>query len=259
MPGASEPEGRATSFGGVAEAYNTFRPSPPPALGELLGPLDELAVVDLAAGTGLLTRFLVERGARVTAVEPDRRMAAVLASISEDVTVLQGSAEAIPLEDRSVDLVTVSSAWHWFDADAAAHEIGRILRPGGRLVVLWNGVNYVEPGWTEELARLRAEITPPSGTNQPRRQVSLPDDAPFGELRHELLSWTWPRTPAQVVGLLGTYSGALLRDHAAQLEFAERVRSVAERHAVDGIVELPMACLCVVALSTSSPSARRTS
>jgi SAM-dependent methyltransferase len=92
-------------------------------------------VVDLAAGTGKLTRSLVTSGAEVVAVEP---LAEMRAAIGPAIRALEGSAEEIPLPDASADAVTVGQAFHWFDGDAALAEIHRVLRPGGALALIWN-------------------------------------------------------------------------------------------------------------------------
>ena len=102
----------------------------------LLPPRCEVAV-DLAAGTGLLSRALARRVPEVIAVEPDGRMAAVLRARSPGVRVLRGTGEAIPVDDAQADGVFVSSAWHWLDPERAVPEIARVLRDGGRLGVLW--------------------------------------------------------------------------------------------------------------------------
>ena len=86
-----------------------------------------MAVLDLAAGTGKLTRALAAGGATVIAVEP---VAEMRAALPDSVTALDGTAEAIPLEDGSVDLVTVAQAFHWFDGPAALAEIHRVLEAG---------------------------------------------------------------------------------------------------------------------------------
>ena len=125
----------AVGFARGAEAYELGRPGYP---AEALDPLRlsrEVTVLDLAAGTGKLTRPLVASGARVIAVEPVAEMRAALPA---SVEALDGTAEAIPLDDGSVDLVTVAQAFHWFDGDAALVEIHRVLRPGGRLALVWN-------------------------------------------------------------------------------------------------------------------------
>jgi SAM-dependent methyltransferase len=92
-------------------------------------------IVDLAAGTGKLTRLLAGSGATVIAVEPVAEMRAALPA---SVQVLEGTAERMPLDTASADLVTVAQAFHWFDGDAALAEIHRVLRPDGRLALVWN-------------------------------------------------------------------------------------------------------------------------
>ncbi len=125
----------ATGFARSVDAYERGRPGYPAAALEPLALAPGFTVLDLAAGTGKLTRPLVESGATVIAVEPVAEMRAVLPTAAR---VLDGTAEAVPLDDASVDLVTVAQAFHWFDGDAALAEIHRVLRPGGRLALLWN-------------------------------------------------------------------------------------------------------------------------
>ncbi len=125
----------ATGFARSVDAYERGRPGYPAAALEPLALAPGFTVLDLAAGTGKLTRPLVESGATVIAVEPVAEMRAVLPTAAR---VLDGTAEAVPLDDASVDLVTVAQAFHWFDGDAALAEIHRVLRPGGGLALLWN-------------------------------------------------------------------------------------------------------------------------
>jgi SAM-dependent methyltransferase len=93
--------------------------------------------VDLAAGTGKLTRPLADRGFQVVAVEPVAEMRAVLARDGR-ITALDGTAESMPLADASADAVTVGQAFHWFDGPRALAEIHRVLRPGGVLALVFN-------------------------------------------------------------------------------------------------------------------------
>jgi len=129
---------RELSFDLVADEYERTRPSYPPALLDAV-PLDaDAAVLDLGAGTGKLTRVLAARYSVVTAVEPLANMRAMLQRVVPDVTALAGSAEQIPLEDRSVDGVFAAQAFHWFDKSLAVPEIARVLRPGGVFAIVWN-------------------------------------------------------------------------------------------------------------------------
>ena len=125
----------AVGFARSAEAYERARPDYPPVTLEPLRLSPDLVIVDLAAGTGKLTRLLAGSGATVIAVEP---VAEMRAALPESVHVLEGTAERIPLDTASADLVTVAQAFHWFEGDAALAEIHRILRPGGRLALVWN-------------------------------------------------------------------------------------------------------------------------
>jgi SAM-dependent methyltransferase len=113
-------------------------------------------VLDLAAGTGKLTRQLAALGARVVAVEPLDEMRAHLEAAVPGARALAGRAEDIPLPDGSVDAVTVAQAFHWFDASRALAEIHRVLRPAGALALVWNGRDPGDP----LQAAVDAEIRP---------------------------------------------------------------------------------------------------
>jgi len=148
----------ARGFQSGAAAYEAARPGyPDDALAVLrdeVGIVAGTTVLDLAAGTGKLTRRLVEMGATVHAVEPVAGMRAQLESaVGATVEVADGTAEEIPLPDAAVDAVTVAQAFHWFDAPAALAEIARVLRPGGRLAILWNERDEATP-WVAEMSRL---------------------------------------------------------------------------------------------------------
>ena len=128
----------ARSFERAAEAYERGRPG---YAEEALDALDlpaDAAVLDLAAGTGKLTRQLVARFARVIAVEPLGGMRAVLERVVPEAEALNGTADAIPLLDDSVDAVFVGEAFHWFANAEVLREIARVLRPRGVLAILFN-------------------------------------------------------------------------------------------------------------------------
>jgi SAM-dependent methyltransferase len=136
------------------DAYERARPSYPPevvsfVVRELgIGPAS--TVVDLAAGTGKLTRLLVPTGVRIIAVEPVAAMRAKLTEVVPGVEVRDGTAEALPLADASVDSVTVAQAFHWFRPGEALGEIRRVLKPGGGLALLWNSRDASVP-WVARL------------------------------------------------------------------------------------------------------------
>lgn len=147
----------AGGFEAGAEAYERGRPGYAADLVawlvDRLGIEPGARVVDLAAGTGKLTRLLIPAGAAITAVEPVAAMRAQLERACPEVTVLDGTAEGIPLPDASVDAVTVAQAFHWFDRRAALAEISRVLRPGGVLGIAFNERDARVP-WVAELSKL---------------------------------------------------------------------------------------------------------
>ena len=230
-------DGRGRLFGTVAELYDRYRPDPPAALAGPLGDLAGRRVLDVGAGTGKLTRLLVEGGARVSAVEPDDAMRAVLVARAPEVEAVAATAEGLPFEDASFDVVTSSSAWHWFEHPAAELEFARVLRDGGRVVVAWNGLSRSVP-WAHDLVRLRERADDPY--RRPRGWHADLSGGPFEELCDFEVEWVWRRTVEQVVGLFATYSGSLVRADDERADLFERVRAAAEERSVDGVVEVPM-------------------
>ncbi len=143
----------AHSFGGVAEAYERGRPTyPVDAVRWLLGDHPQ-TVLELGAGTGKLTRVIAGLGHDVHATDPDEAMLQILERQLPGVRTAQASAEEIPLGDDSVDAVVAGQAFHWFDLDRALPEIARVLRPGGRICLVWNHRNEKIP-WVRRLGTI---------------------------------------------------------------------------------------------------------
>jgi len=147
----------AQGYQASADIYEQARPGYPEAavahLVDGLGLAPGDTVVDLGAGTGKLTRALIEHGADPLAVEPVEAMRGIFASVLPGVPVTGAVAEALPLRAGSVTAVTIGQAFHWFDASAALAEIHRVLGPGGRLGLVWN-VRDESVGWVAALTRL---------------------------------------------------------------------------------------------------------
>ena len=132
-------------FSSRVENYARYRPGYPPEILELLktecGLKPRSVIADIASGTGILTRMLLENGNRVFGVEPNpemRQAGEQFLARYPGFTSVAGSAEATTLDDHSVDIVTAAQAAHWFDRKKARREFVRILVPGGWTVLLWN-------------------------------------------------------------------------------------------------------------------------
>jgi SAM-dependent methyltransferase len=146
---------RALSFGSVAAEYAALRPGyPADAVAFLLGN-EPRRVLDLGAGTGLLTDQLVAAGHDVVAVDPAPEMLAQLAARLAGVETAVGTAEQIPVGDATVDAVVAGQAAHWFDPEPAAREIRRVLRAGGTFGLVWNTRDERVP-WVAALGELLA-------------------------------------------------------------------------------------------------------
>jgi SAM-dependent methyltransferase len=242
------------SFGEIADDYDRFRPPPPDEAIDWLVPAGCRVAVDLAAGTGLLSRALARVVPQVVAVEPDERMAAVLRARAADlapgrIRVSRGRGEAIPLPDASADGVFISSAWHWMDPERAAAEIARVLRDGGRFGLIWTGRDRQTP-WIRELDTL---VRDPGGPGDPgpggqggarRREITVPDEL-FAQAGTASFTFTRAMTVDDIVGMLATYSRVITaspQDRAAGLDRARA--ALDQRFPGAGQVEVPMRSWC---------------
>lgn len=238
---------RARSFGSIADEYNRLRPAPAPGAIDWLVPDGAQVIVDLAAGTGLLTRALAQRVGKVIAVEPDARMAAVLRAHSPGIDVVAGVGESIPLPEASTDGLFISSAFHWMDPELAVPEIARVLRDGGRFGLIWTGRDR-DTDWVRDLDAFRDVVgnrKPPERPRRPHRQVDLPPGSPFGE--PETDSFTYDRTMAteDVVAMIATYSRVITASQADRDAALDRLRkALAERFPGATHIDVPIRSMC---------------
>ena len=213
---------RSLSFGSEAAAYERGRPSYPPEAIDWLLPPGARDVLDLGAGTGKLTTRLVERGLDVVAVDPIAEMLELLSSALPDTPALLGTAEQIPLPDNSVDAVLVAQAWHWFDLDGAVAAVARVLRPGGRLGLVWN-TRDERLGWVKDLGRIIGHENDPFS-----EEVSLPE--PFTDVARRTVEWTSYLTPQALIDLVASRSYCITSPAEVRTQTLDQVRELLATH-----------------------------
>jgi SAM-dependent methyltransferase len=234
----------ARGFQAGAAAYEAARPGYPDdavaVLRDEVGVGRGADVCDLAAGTGKLTRRLLELGARVTAIEPVDAMRAQAKVAVPKATHLEGTAEAIPLPDASIDVVTVAQAFHWFDSAAALREIARVLRPGGRLAILWNERDE-STAWVAEMSRIiRWHERTVSRYQHTDWAAVVATNEDLSPLQERTFRWEQPITRAVLADRVRSIS------YIAVMPASERERLAAEVTALVGRLpepfDLPYVC-----------------
>ena len=203
----------------MASQYERFRPGPPIASVDWLLPTRVERVVDLGAGTGALTRLLIDRADEVVAVEPDDRMRSVLMDEVPGANAMMGRGESLPLPDGCADAVLASSSWHWMDPVSTLREVGRVLKPNGLLAALWTGPDPDGPFMAQAQALL-AERSTDGGPDEadsvtglilgdalrPMSTLEIPKGGPFDQPEYEAFTWDVALNADELVGLLGTLS-----------------------------------------------------
>jgi SAM-dependent methyltransferase len=228
----------AARFVEVAGPYERGRPEYAPAVIDAIA--SELRiqagapVLDLAAGTGKLTRALLDDGLDVIAVEPQAELRELLAASVGGERVREGLAEAIPLNDASVAAVTVAEGFHWFDQVLALGEIRRVLRPGGGLAVLYTVPDWSGLSWAHEVGTLLAELRPRHPQfDGPGWQDAVGKAGGWTTPRERRLTTLQPASPERILDYLASISWI------AALPDDRRAETLARIGAIIGAGEMP--------------------
>jgi SAM-dependent methyltransferase len=239
----------AEAFAGSADSYDRARPGyedePIDWAFRELGLDSGSVVLDLAAGTGKLSQALAPRAGRLIAVEPLTEMRRLLAARAPEATLLDGTAEQIPMGDGSVDAVFVGEAFHWFDGGRALPEIHRVLRPAGGLALLWHHVNWRDKAaWAEEFdVRLREvpapDVRPENRPHTLRWQGAFAGTTLFTPLEHR--EFTHPITvdADRIVQLVLSWSFVAALPESKRELLARDLSRIVHDHAGDAPLELP--------------------
>lgn len=219
---------QALSFGAAAGFYDRYRPSyPPEAVAWALGsPTGTLRVVDLGAGTGILTRVILGLGHEVLPVEPDQAMRAQLASATPGTAPLAGLSTDIPLPDDSVEAIVAGQAYHWFDPVRSHVEIARVLRPGGTFAAIWNMRDESVP-WVARLSEV-TELAVKRHEQGVDEQALLA--AGFGPVERAIFSHSTTHTPETLVELMKTRSDYLIAPTGRRVEIVAAIRNLVATH-----------------------------
>jgi SAM-dependent methyltransferase len=219
--------------------YVNHRPSyPAAAIDAILAGITPQTAADIGSGTGISTRLLADRGLQVWAVEPNAAMRNS-ASDHPNITRWQGTAEQTGLADRSMDLVTAFQAFHWFQHEVALPELHRILKPHGRLAIVWNDRDRTDP-----FTRCYGEVLQ-SVSNKPVGIDRLADATPLHQAPHHFTHIRKIAIPhQQALNLAGLIGLAQSRSYtpksgAAQVQLVDRLTALHQEFAnADGLTQL---------------------
>ncbi|GIF02599.1 class I SAM-dependent methyltransferase [Actinoplanes siamensis] len=221
----SDPQRRehAASFGAAAQAYRRGRPTYPRTAVQWVVPASARTVLDLGAGTGKFTELLVGAGLEVVAVEPSAGMREQLSDAVPAAAVHDGTAEAIPLPDASVDAVVMAQAWHWVNPETAVPEVARVLRPGGTLGLVWNIRDSAEP-WVAELDELLQHHSRQDVDTAPAL------GAPFSEAERAEFRWVHTLTRAALLDMVASRSYVIVLSGPERAELLGNVAELLDSH-----------------------------
>lgn len=218
-------------FSDRAEDYAKYRPSYPfeaiDCILDIEKPTTELRAADIGAGTGISARLFGDRGVNVWAIEPNEAMRTA-ATPHPQVTFLAATAEQTTLMARSVDLVTCFQAFHWFDPAKSLVEFHRILKPEGRLAVVWNNRNLADP-FTVEYTRIVKEVSSRHPAEAKLSAIApLSTNPHFQLIQHHVFSY---QQALDFTGLVGRVQSVsyIPKDKTAQQRLTTGLQSLFDR------------------------------
>ena len=230
-------------FTGKSDDYFRFRPSYPNSAAHWLrAKCSGEKAVDVGAGTGIFTEVLQSCFKEVSAVEPNADMREKFHGFLPDIVCTDGTGEATGLPDKSIDIITVAQAFHWLDEEKFKQEAIRILRPGGKVAIIWNSA--VQNDFSAARDRVCQKYCPRFRSGHAgKRSVAEGDEF----LRHhyfrqvEIVSFSNPFAMdlETFEGNMRSRSYSIGMEHPAYPEFIQELRSVFEHYAVNGIVTEP--------------------
>lgn len=214
----------ALTFNDAADTYERVRPSYPDVVADIILENAPSSVLDLGAGTGKFTRLLVGRVPTVIAVDPAPSMLDELSRMLPSVDARVGTAEQLPVDDNSVDLVVCAQAWHWVDRDRATPELARVLRPGGEVALVWNSRDR-SAAWVDALADLF-----PSAHGGWTLAEIVRLGHPFTDPEEQIVEWSETIDADGLCALVSTWSQFLVLDELGRAEMLDRVRQLTRTH-----------------------------
>lgn len=241
-------------FTGRSLNYARYRPSYPAALLDYLygeaGFPERGDIADIGAGTGIFSRLLLERGSAVACVEPNAEMRGQLETVLAGhprALILAAPAESTTLPDAGVDAITAAQAFHWFDRQAFRQEARRILRPGGKVVLIWNSTDRGHP-FIHAHNAVHDRFCP-GYTARQADQVESPgafDDFFAHTCEMRVFDNSFDTDEESYVGRSLSSSYSPREDDPNAAPFVEALRQVFRRHAAGGILRFPNITRCYV-------------
>lgn len=217
---------RAQSFQSGAERFDRFRPNYPSEAVDLMVPEGTQRILELGAGTGLLTQDLVKRVPEVVVVDPSEDMLSILSRRAPAAQQIHGTAEFIRLPDNDVDAVVTATAWHWMDPVTTSAEVARVLKPGGQFAIVWN-LEAAVPGWHQSFAEIQPQSTATPGGMIAHAEFPT---APFGPTVRHFIPWVRRFPTANLVDLYTTHSAYRVMSPTQRLIRKKALEHVVNTH-----------------------------